>query len=520
MADKERYILAHDIGTSSDKAVLVSFDGVVIETSTEPYPTLYPQPSWAEQDPNDYWNAVCKTSKDIIEKAKIKPEQIKGIIFSTQSMGVIPVDENGNNLYNNITWVDGRAEKQAQRIMKKLGGKKIFSILAGTPIMGKDVVAKIAWIKEERPGIYNHTKYFMDVNGFLKMKCTGRMVAELSGASSYGLDLKKNKWLSTLSLIGIDLKKLPPLVKSTDKIGGLTKKASNLMGLMEGTPVFGGCDDVQAACMGSGMTRDGDIHIYLGTSAWVCACSNHHTKFKNGAAAIKSADPSKTLITGITEAAGSNIQWILEQFYTTEYKKYGDKVFSYMSQSVAEISPGCDYLICTPWMLGERSPVSTTTTRATLFNINPEHTREHMLRSVYEGIGYNLRWILENFKKDYKFSCTGFRIIGGGALDDGWMQIIADITGVEFSVIKNPRAAGAVGVAIVALIGLGHIQDFEKTNEIVNVSKRFVPKQKNRAIYNEMFRTYKRIYYSLAKTYAKANGNRFKGEVGCDESDS
>lgn len=507
-----KYILAHDIGTSSDKAVLVDFKGDVIATSSENYPTLYPNPAWVEQKPEDYWHAVTATSRAIIEKTGIDPAEIKGIVFSTQAQGVIPVDKEGNVLYNNITWVDGRAQKQAESIMKKLGGKKVFSLVAGTPIMGKDCIAKIIWLKEERPEIYQNTHFILDVNGYLKYKCTGKMVTELSGASSYGLDLKTKQWLSVIKMTGIDMEKLPPLVCSTDLVGGLTDQAASEMGLLAGTPVFGGCDDVQAAAVGSGQCCDGDIHIYLGTSAWVAATSKTADKFKHGAAAIQSADKEMNLIAGITESAGANIQWICDQFFASEKEEYGNRIYEYMDDVVQSIPPGSDHLICTPWMLGERCPVSSTTTRATLFNITMVHTREHLMRSVYEGIGYNLRWILENYQFDYGFACDNFRIIGGGALDKGWMQIIADITGKSFSIVKDPRNAGAVGAAVVALIGLGELSGFGHAKDFVQIDKVYHPNKNNKAIYDELYATYQEVYKSLEHAYKFANGERFRTE--------
>ena len=424
------YIISHDIGTSSDKAVLVDFNGNIVTTVAEPYPTYYPAPAHVEQDPNDYWKAVCITSKAVVAKAGIKPEDVKGIVFSTQAQGVIPVDKDGNNLMNNITWVDGRAEEQAQKIMNRLGGTKVFTMIVGTPIMGKDCVAKIAWVKEKRPEVYAKTKYFLDVNGWLKFKCTGEMYAELSGASSYGLDLKKKNWMSAFPLIGVDMKRLPPLCKSTDKIGkGLTAKAAEETGLVAGTPVFGGCDDVQSAVVGSGMCGDGEVHIYLGTSAWVAFPSKSATKFMHGAAAIQSADPDMNLIAGITEAAGSNIQWICDQFFKHEKAQLGEGIYEYMDSIIHNVPAGSDHLICTPWMLGERCPVSSTTTRATLFNISPTHTREHLMRAVYEGIAYNLRWILDNYHKDYGIEGNNFRIIGGGALDKAARSSRSSVSG-------------------------------------------------------------------------------------------
>lgn len=504
-----KYILAHDMGTSSDKAVLVDYSGSIIATAVEPYPTYYPEPAWVEQDPEDYYQAVAKSSRSIVDKTGIDPAQIRGIVFSTQAQGVIPVDKNGKCLYNNITWVDGRAEKQAQKLMKKLGGKGIFTLVAGTPVMGKDCIPKILWLKEERKDIYKKTFKILDVNGYLKFRLTGKMVTELSGASSYGLDLKKKEWLGVMKLAGVNMKKLPPLVKSTDIIGGLTEKAASDMGLVPGTPVLGGCDDVQAAAVGSGMCGEGDIHIYLGTSAWVAAASRTHDKFIHGAAAIQSADHEMNLIAGITESAGANIQWIQEQFFAKEREEYGDKIFDYMEDVIRSIPPGSDHLICTPWMLGERCPVSSTTTRATMFNISMVHTREHMMRAVYEGIAYNLRWILENYEADYGFSCDHFRIIGGGALGDTWMHIIADVTGKRFDVVKDPRNAGAVGAAIVALIGLGELPGFSAAKDFVQIERSYEPDPENKKIYDELFENYKDIYNSLKDVYVKANGKRF-----------
>lgn len=506
----DKYIIAHDIGTSSDKAVLVDYSGRIISMSTYAYPTFYPEPGWVEQNPEDYWTAVCKTSSTLVENTGIDPKQVSGIVFSTQAQGVIPVAKDGTVLYNNITWVDGRAEKQAEYIMNRVGGKKIFTLFAGTPIMGKDCIAKITWIKQERPEIYEKTHLILDVNGYLKYKCTGKMVTELSGASSYGLDLKKKEWMSVFPLVGIDMDRLPPLVASTDIVGGLTEEAAEAMGLASGTPVLGGCDDVQAAAVGSGMCGDGDLHIYLGTSAWVAVTSKDKDKFLHGAAAIQSADKNMNLIAGITESAGANIGWIKEQFFRREAEELGDKIYKYMDSVVADIPPGSDHLICTPWMLGERCPVSSTTTRATLFNMTMVHTREHIMRAMYEGIGYNLRWILENYKKDYGFKCDDFRIIGGGALDDGWMQIIADITGKSFSVVADPRNAGAVGAAVIALIGLGELDGFDKAKEFVKVDRHFSPNPENAEIYNKLFADYKNVYKGLEDVYRQANSSRFE----------
>ena len=504
--------MAHDLGTSSDKAVLVDFEGNIVATAKEDYPTFYPQPAWVEQDPMDYWEKSCMASARLMIENDINPDDVKGVVFSTQAQGIIPVDKDGNLLYNNISWVDGRAEKQAASIMNRVGGKRIFTLFSGTPIMGKDVLAKVIWLKEERPDIWKKTYKILDVNGWMKYKCTGEMVTEISGASAFALDLKKKQWMGVLPLVGMDMKKLPRLVCSTDLIGGLTAEAARKMGLNEGTPVFGGCDDVQAAAVGSGMVCDGDAHIYLGTSAWVAVATKDQDKFKHGAAPIQSADKNTLLIAGITESAGANIQWLQEQFFRREKEELDDGIYEYMNEAIQHIPAGCDHLVCTPWMLGERCPVSSTTTRATLFNISMDHTREHLMKAVYEGIGYNLRWIMENYQADYGFDCRNLRIIGGGALTDAWMQIIADITGKSFEVLKDPRSSGALGVAVVAMIGLGELKGFEEVRNFVQVGKKYTPNPDNRAIYDKLFEDYKNIYRGLEPAYKAANSERFTSE--------
>ena len=509
-----QYIMAHDLGTSSDKAALVDFEGNVVASETCPYPTYYPKPAWVEQNPEDYWTAVCVTCKKVLEKTGVDKDDVKAMVFSTQGLGVIPVDADGKALYNNITWLDGRAQAQADHAMNRFGGKTVFSLVSGTPIMGKDSLPKILWIKEERPDIYAKTAKILDVNGYLTMRCTGEMVAELSGASTYGLDLKKKDWFSVYPRMGIDVDRLPRLVSATDCVGGLLPEAAEATGLAAGMPIFGGGYDVSAAAVGAGMTGEGDMHVYLGTSGWVCASSAVHDKFKRGAAATAGADPKMNLICGEMESAGVNIQWIKEQFFRHEAEIYGDGIYDYMDSIIDDVPPGSDHLIFTPWVEGERCPVSTTTTRGTIFNLTSVHTREHMMRAVYEGIAYNLRWIFENMKQDYGFDGDHFRIIGGGALDKGWMQIIADVTGLSFSVAHDPRNAGAVGAAIMAMVGLGYLKDFKEAKAFVRTDASYTPNPANKKIYDKLFEDYKRIYFSLEKAYKLANSARFTEDAG------
>lgn len=506
-----RYIIAHDVGTSSDKAVLFDTGGKIYTSSQYPYPISFPHPNWVEQNPEDYWRAIIKSTKDVIEKSGILPKDVIGMVFTTQAMGIIPISGDGKVLRPNITWVDGRAQKQAVEIMKKFIGEGVFKSIVGIELMGKDVIPKLLWIKEEEHNVYEQSKYFLDVNGYLKFMATGKAVSEWSGACSYGFDLKKKDWMKVIfKAAGIDVEKLPPLVRSTENVGGLTSKAADDLGLLEGTPVFGGCDDTQSAAIGSSAVLDGEAHIYLGTSAWVGVSTKKTLKFKNAAVCLQSADPGMNIVVGITESAGSNIKWIADEFYKHEQQDPNvSDIYALMDEHVSKVPAGSDYLICTPWMQGERCPVSSTTTRATLFNISSGHTREHLMRAVYEGVAYNLRWILENYKRDFNFEIPAVKIIGGGALDRQWMQIISDVSKKIIETTKEPKMAGAMGAAMCAAVGLGVYRDFTAIKDIVQINVRYIPNENNYHIYDSLYKSYKSIYNSLKNVYKDINSPRF-----------
>ena len=509
---KNKYVIAHDLGTSSDKAVLIDTAGRVLCDAVASYDFQYPNPGWVEQHPQAYWDAVVRTTRDVMQQSKVDPADILGIVYTTQAMGIIPVDKDGEVLHPNITWVDGRAEEQAAKIMRLLGGRKIFKSIIGIEITGKDVLPKLLWLKQNEPDVYKAMDKVLDVNGYLKFKSTGKKVFEWSGACSYTFDLKKKDWTRILfRAVGFDLKKLPDLVRSVDVVGGLTPKAADELGLKEGTSVFGGCDDTQSAAIGSGANTEGEAHIYLGTSAWVGVMTRRAPKFKHGAVTLQSADPDMNLVVGITESAGSNFEWLIEHFYEMENKNPDlDDIFALLENDAANVPPGSNHLIFTPWLLGERCPVSTTTTRGTIFNLSLEHTRGHFVRALSEGIAYNLCWIIENYEKDFAFNLPQLTVTGGGSTNRQWMQIIADVTQRKITATNQPKMAGAIGAAVVAFVGAGVHADFNCVKQFIRPKETFEPNSAHKKIYDELYVNYKRLYYSLRKTYKQANLERFR----------
>lgn len=511
MPGKNAYVLAHDVGTSSVKSALVGPEGEIIGQASSPYGFSYPRPGWVEQNPKDYWDGIVQNTRTVLKESGFDPDRVMGMVFSTQAMGIIPLDREDRLLMHNITWVDGRAQEQAAWLMKLLGGKKIFEKLIGLEITGKDVIPKLRWIKQNRADLYEKTQTVLDVNGYLKFRATGRKVMEWSGACSYGFSLKKKDWERLLFRVaGFDINKLPPLVRSTEVVGTLSPEAAKELGLPSGVQVFGGCDDTQSAAIGSGSTQEGNAHIYLGTSAWAGITTGKNLKHKNGAVVLQSADPQKNLLVGITESAGANLDWMIEKFYKLEKNDPAiSNIYQFIDEETAGIPPGSDHLIITPWLLGERCPVSTTTTRGTVFNLGPEHTRGHFVKALLEGVAFNLKWIFENYHRDFGFLPEKIRAIGGGSVNESWMQGIANITGKVVETTTQPTMAGALGAASCALVGSGQMASFHEINRFVGVKHSFQPDASVKSLYEELFQSYKQVYYGLKKAYVNANLNRF-----------
>lgn len=507
----EHSVIAHDVGTSSIKSALISSRGEVMAHATSSYGFTYPHPGWVEQRPEDYWEGSVQNTHTLLNESGINRDGVIGIVFSTQAMGIIPLDRDNNLLNPNITWVDGRAEEQARWLMNLLGGKRIFETLFGVEITGKDVIPKLRWLKQNQPDLYKRTETILDVNGYLKFRATGQKVFEWTGACSYGFNLKKKDWERMLFRVaGVDLNKLPRLVRSIDVVGTLTHEVARDLDLPPSIPVFGGCDDTQSAAVGSGSIREGDAHIYLGSSAWAGITTAKFLKHKNGAVVLQSADTQMNLLVGITESAGSNFDWMIEKFYKYEKDDPAIKnIYAFILKETKGIPAGSDHLIFTPWLLGERCPVSTTTTRGTLFNLGLEHTRGHVVKALLEGVAYNLRWIFENYSRDFGFSPARIRAIGGGSVNDQWMQGIADITGKEVETISQPTMAGALGAATCAFVGSKVFKEFQDISRCIEVRSTFQPDPSQKKIYDTLFSSYKDVYHGLRKAYIRANLERF-----------
>jgi len=507
-----QYIVSHDVGTGGTKAVLVDAAGRTRHSCFEGYEVHYPRPHWAEQDPEDWWRAVTTSTRRLLEESGTAPGDVLCVTFSTQLLGVVPVDGQGQPLRPAIIWLDARAGRQAQQIMRKVLGPRVFAQIVGAEATGKDVLPKLLWLKENEGQVFSRTAKFLDVNGYLLYRCTEDLLCDWSAASATGLfDLKKKRWSDFLMrFFGLPREKFPELRRSTDEAGRLSKRSAEKLGLLEGTPVICGAGDVLAAAVGSGAVGEGEGHIYLGTSGWVGVVMERAYTGKSGIATIQSADPSKCFLLAEMETAGACLQWIADQFYRREQEDPEvANVFRLMDEAVLGIEPGSDGLIFTPWMYGERCPVSDIYVRSSFINLSADHRREHMLRAVYEGVAYNLRWMLDLLRDKFRYDQDTLRAIGGGARGDPWLQIISDVTGKRVERVAAPQEAGAVGAALIAAVGLGIYDGFPALKDVVQVDTIFEPDGAKSTVYERLYQCYREAYGCLKALYRRINTQRF-----------
>lgn len=487
-------VAAYDFGTSGVKAVLVDEEGRILAIREKGYPLLKPKPLYVEQRPSDFWEAVCEVTRGVLEESGVKPEDVKGLNFSVQAVTLIPVDAQGRVLYNAISWLDGRAEKQAQEINERCGAVLVRS---------QDYQSRLLWIKENEPELYEKTAYFLECDGFLQYKCTGVMNV---GKDHPGL-LKKDPAIQAYydaTLADIDRSKLPEVVSACEKYGVLDQKGANDLGLCPGTPVFGGMIDVPAAAAGCGCVKAGAAHIYLGSSGWLSAMIDRPYETSEGTYQLNSITPDLMIYGGCTNSCCLMQNWAIDHFYAKEHEELGSGIFDYIMHEMEQVPPGSDGLYASSWLFGEQFPIADPHARAVFFNIKEMHTRAHFMRAVLESICFSMRGQIETCEKDTGMVISEVGANGGGAQSPLWMQMMADILKIPVHVSEAPRHGGAVGAALATAIGLGWCRP-ETIRKFVRVERSYYPNSELAALYDEKYQNYLELYACTKELYKKLN---------------
>ncbi|MFO7797644.1 MAG: xylulokinase [Promethearchaeati archaeon] len=435
--------------------------------------------------------------------------------------------------------MDGtRRAEQINRFHKGLlqvSGYNLFKILkwlkitgGGPTLSGKDSIAHIMWLKEKHPDIYNDTYKFLEPQDWIIFKLTGKYATSEATAHLHWLtdiqDINNIHYSKKLiKKIKIHADKLPELKKTTDVLATLTPKVAKQLGLNPNTPVIMGAPDLHSAAIGSGAVKDYEAHFCIGTSDWlICHVPFKKTDIVTQVASAPSGIPGRYVTINEQEIAGGALSYLRDNilYHKDELlaEEHVPDVYKIFDKIIEKTPPGSNGLIFTPWLFGERSPVDDHTVRGGLYNIKLNTTREHLIRAVFEGVAYNVKWLLlavEKFiKKRLKKEkpeliedgkiIPALTIIGGGANNKIWCQIFADVMDRRIKQIKDPIQVNANGAAFMASVALGYIK-WNEIADIVEYANIFEPNPENREMYDKHFSEFKNIYKSMGKVYKRLN---------------
>ncbi|MBR4656242.1 MAG: FGGY-family carbohydrate kinase [Oscillospiraceae bacterium] len=530
------YIIIYDFGTSSVKTCLFDVDSEIrlVSSATASYGLYISDDGGAEQDAEEWWAALCSTTRELFRKSDVKPGEIEGMAACTQFQGSVFVDENGVALRRPMNYLDQRGVKEYKACMGrgivKVSGCSLYKLVRNLIVnyagstSAKDPVWKYKWVENNEPEVYRKAYKWLDVCDYLLARLTGRIVRTADSAfATFLYDTRKGKegWnKGLLKMYKLDPKHMPDLIESTDLAGGLTEQAANDLGLVKGIPVFGGGGDTTFVNIGAGCTRPGDTHIYVGTSGWVSTFLDRQTVDINAMiTGVLSAKRGYFNYYAELETAGKCFEWVmdhlaldevgvyLEHTRVTDVESRYKSLYDYLSEEVSKVPPGANGVIFTPWLHGNRCPFEDSKAGGMFFNLRIENGKRDMIRAVLEGICYHLRWLLECEAKKVKTS-DPIRFVGGGALSPVTCQMLADITGRTIETINNTREVGAIGAALAVASGVKGVDVLELSRRLVKVDRVYVPNPANNEVYERNYSVFKGLYKTNARSFRELN----KGE--------
>ncbi|MBI2393577.1 MAG: hypothetical protein HYV09_28625 [Deltaproteobacteria bacterium] len=478
-------LLGYDVGTSGTKAALIDDGGALLAESVAPHTLEHPHEGWAEQDPESWVSAARDATREVLRLSGVSAESVHALAFAGQMLTLVPMDGEGRPMREAIAWMDARAEEEARAIVRRMGGARVVRALAGAVPGGKDIVAKVAWLRAHEPEVFARTRALGDATSFLVARTTGRLSLDPTAAGATGLIDPETRTMSRALafLARFPLDRLPPLLPSTRLAGALHREGARALGLCEGTAVAMGAADIPAMAVGTGATRAGEAHVYLGTSAWIAAASDRKRPVpRAGVALVPSAAPSGVLLVGESETAGACRDWATR---TLGPVAAGAGDGGDLDALAASSPAGARGLLFCPWLFGERAPFPDARLRGGFVGLGLEHGRADLARAVLEGVALNLRLIVEAMALAPE---APLRAAGGGAQSDAWLQIVADVTGRAVERVAHPRTAGAIGAALVAGVATGVVRSLDDARAAVAVDRRFAPRATTRPVYDAAVR--------------------------------
>jgi xylulokinase len=492
------YFLGVDISTTSSKALLIDDAGEVVAVASSPHTLQTPRPLWSEQNPLEWWQAVCVSIRSVLKKTGVKAEIVAAIGLTGQMHGLVLLDDAGEVLRPAILWNDQRTQAQCDEIHRRIGREKFIQITGNVALTGF-TAPKILWVKENEPEIYAKATHVLLPKDFVRYKLTGDFAMDKAdGSGTVLFDLKERDWSGeVLSALDIPRSWMPPLYEGPQITGHLTQTAAAATGLNAGTPVMAGGGDQAAQAVGVGAVEPGIIGLTVGTSGVVFATTPSALIEPEGRLhAFCHAVPGMWHFMGVMLSAAGSLQWYRDTL--TPGISFDDLLKE--AESVPAGSEGLQFL---PYLSGERTPHPDPLARGAFIGLTLRHGRGHMTRAVLEGVAFGLKDIFALIQNAGLGEIVQVRASGGGIKSPLWRQILASVLEAELTTVGVVEGA-AYGAALLAGVGAGVWPNVATAcKKVVKMAEIAKPNERQVGIYRVMYPIYRELYPALKSTFKR-----------------
>ncbi|PYI53576.1 xylulokinase [Paenibacillus flagellatus] len=481
------YVIGIDLGTSAVKALLVDRDGRVRGEASESYPLISEKPGYNEQEPERWVEGTVSALRTLVRDSGVEPAAVEGVSFSGQMHGLVLLDAERNVLRNAILWNDTRTTEQCREIESALGGR-LLDIAKNRALEGF-TLPKLLWVKRHEPETFAKADVFLLPKDYVRYRLTGRIASEYSDAAgTLLLDVAARRWSADIAAaFGLPESLLPPLVAPHADVGTLLPDVADATGLPSTVRVFAGGADNACGAIGAGILSEGETLCSIGTSGVVLSyVGRGDVDYGGRLHFFNHGEADAYYAMGVTLAAGYSLQWFKDAFAP-------HVPFEALLRGLDETPPGAGGLLFTPYIVGERTPHPDATIRGSFVGMDASHRLAHFTRAVVEGITFSLKESLD-ILRGAGHDIRSLVSIGGGAKNEHWLQMQADIFGADIHKLESEQGP-AMGAAMLAAYGCGWFGSLAECAAVfIKRSRTFRPREEQRAAYDRLFRAYQSVY--------------------------
>ncbi len=501
--DSDKYFLTFDFGTESVRGGIFDSKGRLIATESKSYKTYFPNPGWAEQEPDEWWNSFLYVAKSLIGSFN-KRDKIEGITVDTTSCTVLAMDKDFNPLRKAIIWMDVRAYQQAVKIANV--DVEALKYNGYGNVSAEWMPCKALWIKENEPELYSRAEHICEFQDWVNYKLTGNYVGSINNVTiRWYYNAEGNGWpLNFYEKIGLGdlIPKFPEkILKLGDKVGNLKDELVSVLELKKSIPVLQGGADAYIGMIGLNVVKPGRLAFITGSSHLLLGLANKDFHKKGIFGTFPDAlIPGLYVVEGGQISTGSIMKWYKDNFINCEIEREAEKnrqkIYDYMSSIAKELPIGSEGLILLDYWQGNRTPLTDPQARGVIWGLSLKHTPFHIYRAIMEGVAYGTEHIRRYFK-DAGFEPEEVYACGGVTQSDLWMQIHSDVLGLPINIPEEPNAP-LLGDAILAAYGTGCYSSIEEAAlNMVEVAKKVEPDLENTKEYSFYVDRYIETYPAL-----------------------